>query len=67
MSNGKEIPRIRVVLASAITKEECSNMNLDYQDPSSIALEEYEDRQDEGILVVREAGEQLWKLMPIGS
>jgi len=63
VKNGKEFPRIRVVLASAVSEDECMQMNLEYQDPCSIKVEDYEGRQEQGILVVREAGEQLWKLI----
>ena len=59
---GREVPRIEVVLATGIPREECRRMNLEYQDPLSIRLEDYEDREQEGILVVRKAGEILWRL-----
>ena len=64
--DGKEFPRIEVILASAIPREECLGMNIGYQEPMSIRLEEYEKREDEGILVVREAGEKLWKIAETG-
>ncbi|RMG32525.1 MAG: DUF2088 domain-containing protein [Planctomycetota bacterium] len=60
--NGVEKPRIRVTLASQIPREVCERINLGYRDPASIDVDAYANREDEGILVVRKAGEQLYRL-----
>jgi hypothetical protein len=60
--DGVEVPRIRVYIASGIPEAECRAMNLDYMDPHSIRVEDFEGRESEGILVVRDAGEVLWRM-----
>ncbi len=60
--DGVERPRIEVVLATGIPEEICRRINLGYRDPSSLNPEEYKGREDEGILVVPNAGEQLYRL-----
>jgi len=60
--NGTETPRARVTLATAIPVELCKRINLGYRDPSSIRIEDYENREDEGILYVPKAGEMLYRL-----
>ena len=59
---GLEQPRIHVVLATGIPKEICQRINLGYQDPETLKPQELQGREDEGILVVPNAGEQLWRL-----
>lgn len=60
--NGMESPRIRVTLASGISEETCRRINLGYRDPASIDVESFANREDEGILLVRKAGEYLYRL-----
>ncbi|HAW28581.1 MAG TPA: hypothetical protein DCY03_10755, partial [Planctomycetaceae bacterium] len=60
--NGVERPRVRVTLASQIPPELCEKINLGYRDPDSIDIESFADREDEGILLVRKAGEHLYRL-----
>jgi lactate racemase len=60
--NGVETPRARVTLATGIPEEICRKINLGYLDPGSIRKEEFANREDEGILLVREAGEMLYHL-----
>jgi len=60
--NGVETPRVNVVLATQIPEERCRQVNLGYRDPASIDIEEYRDREDEGILLVPKAGEMLYRL-----
>ncbi|MCA8996904.1 MAG: DUF2088 domain-containing protein [Planctomycetaceae bacterium] len=60
--NGIENCRVQVTLASQVPREECERINLGYRDPESINIEEYANREDEGILLVRKAGEQLYRL-----
>lgn len=59
---GTEIPRIQVTLASGVPAERCKTLNLGYLSPSDICIEEWENREDEGILVVHNAGETLFRL-----
>jgi nickel-dependent lactate racemase len=60
-SEGVESPDVNVVLATGIPKEVCERINLGYTDPSSLRLEDYRGREGEGILVVENAGEILYK------
>jgi nickel-dependent lactate racemase len=57
-----ETPRANVVLATGISKERCLKVNLDYLNPKDINIADYENREDEGILVVHHAGEVLHRL-----
>jgi nickel-dependent lactate racemase len=61
-ASGLEAARIRVTLATGIPAERCARINLGYRDPASIHLEEWQGREDEGILVVPRAGEMLYRL-----
>jgi nickel-dependent lactate racemase len=60
--NGIEKPRIQVVLATAISKEKCDQINLGYMNPAEIKIADYVGREDEGILYVDHAGEILYRL-----
>ncbi len=60
--DGIERPRVQVTLATAISEEECRAVNLGYRSPESIRLEEWADRESEGILLVPHAGEILYRL-----
>ncbi len=60
--NGVERPRINVVLATAIPRERCEKINLGYAEPDSIDPSQWERREEEGILLVRQAGERLYRL-----
>jgi len=60
--NGIEKPRMNVVLATQIPEEVCKKVNLGYRDPKSINIEEWQNREDEGILFVPSAGEMLYRL-----
>ena len=62
MENGLEKPRIEVILASALSEEECRKINLGYMDYRSIDLDDYKDREAEGILFVDHAGEILHRV-----
>ena len=61
-STGTETPRIQVALATGIPKGRCQRVNLDYLDPAALQRQEWEDRKDEGILVVPRAGEMLYRV-----
>lgn len=60
--NGVERCRVRVTLASQIPPEDCAAINLGYRDPATIDVESFADREDEGVLLVRKAGEMLYRL-----
>ena len=60
--NGVEKCRIQVTLATGISPEVCKRINLGYRDPKSINPEDYANREDEGVLLVRKAGEMLYHL-----
>lgn len=60
--DGVEKPRVRVTLASRIPPDVCERINLGYRDPDSIDVESFANREDEGVLLVRKAGEQLYRL-----
>ncbi len=60
--NGVEKCRIQVTLATGISPEVCKRINLGYRDPNSINPEDYANREDEGVLLVRKAGEMLYHL-----
>jgi len=60
--DGVEKPRANVVLATSISQHRCEKVNLDYLNPNDINIADYENREDEGILVVRHAGEVLHRL-----
>ena len=60
--DGIEKPRVQVTIASQIPKGVCESINLGYRDPDTIDVESFADCEDEGILLVRKAGEQLYRL-----
>jgi len=59
---GLESPRIRVSLATGLDREQCRQINLGYRDWRGIAVESFAGREDEGVLLVRHAGERLYHL-----
>lgn len=61
-ADGVEHPRVTVTLASQIPPEVCERISLAYRDPATIDVESFANRQDEGILLVRKAGEHLHRL-----
>jgi nickel-dependent lactate racemase len=61
---GSEVPRITVTLATGIPEERCRRINLGYLDPASVRLEEWRNREQEGVLLVPRAGEMLYRLAP---
>jgi nickel-dependent lactate racemase len=63
-ATGIETPRIQVTLATGIPEERCRRINLGYLDPASIRIEEWQNRENEGILVVPQAGETLYRVLP---
>ncbi len=65
---GIEKPRINVILATKISRQHCEKVNLGYMNPDEINISDYEKREDQGIVVVYDAGEILYRLttgMPV--
>jgi nickel-dependent lactate racemase len=61
-ATGIESPRINVTLATAIPESRCHKLNLGYADPRAINLDEWQNREDDGVLFVPRAGEVLYRL-----
>jgi nickel-dependent lactate racemase len=60
--DGIEKCRAQVTLATGLSREKCSRINLGYRDPKDIRLQDYANREDQGILLVPKAGEMLFRL-----
>ncbi len=60
--NGVEQCRARVTLATGIPEDVCKQINLGYRDSKSIQVEDFADREQDGVLLVRKAGEMLFHL-----
>jgi lactate racemase len=61
-AEGIERPRIQVTLATSIPQDRCRRINLGYADHRRIDPLDWEGREDEGVLLVRHAGEKLYRL-----
>jgi len=62
VEQAKESPRVQVSLATQISRERCEKVNLGYRDPASIDLEEWKNREGEGVKIIPDAGEHLYLL-----
>ena len=60
--NGVETPRIQVTLATSIPQDICERVNLGYRDFRELNPADWADREDEGLLLARQAGEVLYRL-----
>ena len=60
--DGVEKARIRVTLATGIPRERCEAIGLGYLDPATVDFSDWEGREDEGIVLVPRAGEQLFRV-----
>jgi len=60
--DGVEKPRVNVVLATGIDKQRCEKVNLGYMNPDEIDIADYENKEDQGVLLVHHAGEVLHRL-----
>jgi nickel-dependent lactate racemase len=60
--NGVENCRAKVTLATQIPEAVCKSINMGYRDPKTIRVEDYANREEEGILYVPKAGEMLYHL-----
>jgi hypothetical protein len=61
-AGGVERPAVNLVLATGIPEEVCRRINVGYLDPRRVNLDDYRNREDEGILFVNHAGEVLHRL-----
>jgi len=61
-ATGVETPRIQVTLATGISEERCRAMNLGYLDPKTVNLDDWRDREHEGIKLIPRAGEALYRV-----
>jgi hypothetical protein len=60
--NGVEYPRANVTLATKIPPADCVHLALGYQNPAEIDMAVWQNREEEGILVVPKAGEMLYRV-----
>lgn len=60
--NGKETPEIEVILASGINERICKQINLGYINPDDVNIDDYKNKENEGILYAPQAGEYLYLL-----
>ena len=60
-ASGIETPRIQVTLATGIPEERCRLVNLGYLDYRQIDPQQWAGHQDEGLLLVPNAGEMLFR------
>jgi nickel-dependent lactate racemase len=67
VESGTERPRIRVTLATGISEERCRRVSLEYLDPREIDVADWEGRETDGVLVVRNAGEMLYRAKDVSE
>lgn len=60
--DGIETPRVTVTIASQIPESVCREINLGYRDPATINIDDFTNREDQGVLYVPKAGERLFLL-----
>jgi len=66
VEDGVERPRINVILATAIPREICEQVNLGYLDPAKINISDWQTQEHHGRMFVPNAGEVLYKYEPEG-
>jgi nickel-dependent lactate racemase len=60
--SGRETPRITVALATGIPEERCTQINVNYCNPGSVNVDDWRDREREGVKLISRAGEILYRL-----
>jgi len=60
--NGVEKLRVKVTLATGLSREVCESINLGYRDPKTLNPDDFANREHEGLLLVPKAGEMLYRL-----
>lgn len=63
-TTGVETARIKVTLATRIPRERCQRLNLGYLDPDTVVLDDWKNRESEGVVLIPKAGEMLYRLKP---
>ena len=63
-ATGRETPRIRVTLATSISRDRCARINLGYTEYSGIDPSVWAEEEDPDTLVVPRAGEKLFRVRP---
>ena len=66
-ASGVEKPRIKVTLATSIPQARCRELNLGYLDYRTINLEDWNNREAEGVKLIPHAGEILYRLKNSGQ
>jgi nickel-dependent lactate racemase len=61
---GVETPRVKVTIANQISAEDCRNLGLGYLNPITMNITQWQNCEDEGILLVPKAGETLYRIRP---
>ena len=61
MEHGVEKPNVKATLASKISADDCARLNLGYLDPAKIRLDDWKEKEAEGVLYVPKAGEILYR------
>jgi nickel-dependent lactate racemase len=59
---GREIPRVRVTLATGIPEDLCRKINMGYRDPAGIDIADWQGKEAQGRLYIPKAGEMLYRL-----
>jgi nickel-dependent lactate racemase len=67
VASNVEKPRIKVTLATAIPEKRSRELNLGYLDYKAINLDDWKDRESEGIKLIPHAGEILYRLKNSGQ
>lgn len=67
VASATESLRINVTLATGIDEERCRRLNLAYSDPDKILLDEWRDREHEGVKLIPRAGETLYRLKTVAA
>lgn len=62
MQDGTELPNVKVTLASKISAADCAQLNLGYLDPWEVNVDDWKEKEDQGILYVPKAGEILYRV-----
>jgi lactate racemase len=59
--DGREVPNVRVTLASRLDADTCAALNLGYLDPATVDPAAWQGREEEGVMFVARAGERLYR------
>jgi nickel-dependent lactate racemase len=61
---GIEYPRASVILATRLSRQDCQQLALGYQNPDAIDISAWQGLEDDGVLYVSKAGEMLYRVRP---